>query len=147
MARTVSKSFSLSSYSQKSQFSRFDVFPVWSPHIFQVQVKIPTMRPVLPHYLSVSYGCGMIHGKLPCGSNLLVIFYCRNKLKENSNPANTQCCDNVAATLQHRTTNTQIFRDVDATMPKLQCCSNFDSIWDSKFKSWCTINVVLTTLL
>ena len=39
----------------KQPFRCFDVFPVRPPQKFQVQAKIPTIRPLFPDYLSVSY--------------------------------------------------------------------------------------------
>ena len=36
-------------------FCCFDVFTVWPPHVFQVQTKISTIRPVFQDCLSVSY--------------------------------------------------------------------------------------------
>ena len=38
-------------------FCCFDVRSVRPPHIFQVQAKISTARPMLPDYFSVSYDC------------------------------------------------------------------------------------------
>ena len=40
---------------RKQPFRSFDVFPVWPPKKFKVQAKIPTIRPVFPGNLSVSY--------------------------------------------------------------------------------------------
>ena len=59
MAKTTSTSLSLINSSQKSSFfCCFDVCSVRPPQIFQVQVKISTVRPVFPDYLSVSYDYG-----------------------------------------------------------------------------------------
>ena len=56
MAKTASKSSLLRKFSLEAAiFRRFDVFPVWLPHEFQVQAKISLIRPTLPDYLSVSY--------------------------------------------------------------------------------------------
>ena len=46
--------FTKQSLKKATIFSCFDVYPVRSPHIFQIQVKISTIRPVFPDY-SVSY--------------------------------------------------------------------------------------------
>ena len=58
MAKTASKSLSLSNSSESHHFSRFDVFSKRPPQIFQVQAKISTIRPAFPDYLSISYDYG-----------------------------------------------------------------------------------------
>ena len=40
-------------------FCCFDVFCVQPPQVFQVQMKISTIRPVFPDYLSVFYDYGL----------------------------------------------------------------------------------------
>lgn len=62
-------------------------------------------------------------------------------------PANTQSCDSVVAGLQRHKTNAQRCSDIDVTTAKLQRSCNVTSTMDSTFNVWCTLNVVLKTLL
>ena len=44
----------------KQPFCCFDVIPVWPPQKFQVQAKIPTIRPVFPILMTIQYRCKLV---------------------------------------------------------------------------------------